>query len=125
MSKNEHEYIYGEVGENEKASRMIRKGDFKLIYYPYGNTVQLFNIKDDPKENHNLSQNDDMKEVTEELLSHLLSEMYGSDMQWITDGVLTGITAKMQNDTPDFGLYNQRGYHWPPPDGYCNKGKNA
>ncbi|MDY3851220.1 MAG: hypothetical protein SOZ46_10425, partial [Bullifex sp.] len=26
---------------------------------------------------------------------------------------------------PDFGLYNQRGYHWPQPKGYSNKGKNA
>lgn len=125
MSSEEHEYIYGEVGEGIKATRMICDGEYKLIYYPYGNVLQLFHIKEDPKELHDLSEIDEYQAVKEHMVNQLVGELYGTDLEWLCNGKLVGIGAKEFKAAPDFGLYNQRGYHWPTPIAYSNKGKNA
>ena len=43
-------YSYGELWEDDRATRMIRTKDMKLIYYPVGNIRQLFDLKKDPGE---------------------------------------------------------------------------
>lgn len=116
FSEEEPEYIYGEIGEGKLASRMIRKGDYKLIYYPYGNVVQLFSVKDDPREMTDLSEMQKMQSVKREMLEDLKSELYGSDLKWLVDGELKGMPLRESSNPPDFGMLNQRGYHWPPPD---------
>lgn len=125
MSDKEHTYIYGEVSQGTKATRMICDGEYKLIYYPYGNVVQLFNLKEDPRENHDLAALEEMQEIKEKMLQQLVAEVYGSDLEWIKDGKLVGEPASEKKFKPDFGLINQRGYHWPVPSAYSNKGKNA
>lgn len=45
--KENRAYSYGELWEDDRATRMIRTKDMKLIYYPVGNIRQLFNIKED------------------------------------------------------------------------------
>ena len=44
FGEKERDYIYGEVSEGEKATRMIRDRDYKLVYYPCGNVKQLFDM---------------------------------------------------------------------------------
>ena len=44
------DWFYGEVGEDNHATRMIHDGLYKLIYYPVGNCRQLFDLQSDPDE---------------------------------------------------------------------------
>ena len=105
---------------------MIRDKKYKLIYYPCGNVKQLFDMENDPHEIHNLSSTVGYESILSHLESKLISELYDTDLEWINDGKLVGFEASKEfKPTPDFGLYNQRGYHWPQPKGYSNKGKNA
>ena len=105
---------------------MIRDRDFKLIYYPCGNVVQLFNLKNDPKETCDLADLPEYRNEREKLEAILMENMHDVDETWIREGKLVGFEAP-SSFTPkiDFGLYNQRGYHWPAPKGYSNLGKNA
>ena len=126
FSDNTREYVYGEVSNGEKATRMIRDNKYKLIYYPCGNIKQLFDMENDPHETHDLSSVVGYESILSNLESKLISELYDTDLEWIKEGKLVGFEApKDFKPTPDFGLYNQRGYHWPQPKGYSNKGKNA
>jgi len=124
MSDQKQDIIYGEVGEGVKATRMSCDGRYKLIYYPFGNIRQLFDLKEDPKELHDLYGENAVREPQEKLESYLISQMYGGDLEWIQDGALVGTEAVQKEKKTDYGLYNQRGYHWPAPAGYENLGKN-
>ena len=117
--------IYGEAGEGTKAARMIRDGRYKLVYYPCGNVIQLFDMEKDRKEEHDLSSDPAMQDVVAAMEGKLIRELHGGDLDWIADGKLRGFGPPTSLPAPDFGLYDQRGYLWPPPTGYSNKGKNA
>ncbi len=106
------EYIYGELWEDIRASRMVRKGDYKLIYSPYGNRFQLFNLKDDPNECKDLSTVDEQQTVLKELSTILVENLYGQDLKWVSDGKLIG-SAPVESDTNVLGKHDfllQRGY---------------
>jgi arylsulfatase A-like enzyme len=48
--------VYDSIyGSYRHFQRMIRTEEYKLIYYPEINKIQLFNIKSDPDELHDLS----------------------------------------------------------------------
>ena len=124
--EKERDYIYGEVSEGEKATRMIRDREYKLVYYPCGNVKQLFDMKNDRKECHNLYGKPEYGTIAGNLEKKLMDNLYGDDLRWIRNGRLVGFEAPEKlTPKPDFGLYNQRGYHWPQPKGYSNKAKNA
>ncbi len=118
FSDKEHSYLYGEVGEDEKATRMIRWEQYKLIYYPCGNIVQIFDLEKDRKETHNCAEEEAYAEIRERMERYLMENMYGEDLKWITDGVLTGFSLAEYHKKADYGLNNQRGYHWPAPSGH-------
>lgn len=118
-------YVYGEVGEGNKATRMIRKGRYKLIYYPWGNLSQLFDLEADPGETHDCAGEPACADALAELQALLTANLHGGDLAWLKDGRLVGFEVPDYREKPDYGLYNQRGYHWPTPTGYSNKGKNA
>ncbi len=117
------ELLYGEIGEGRKATRMATDGRYKLIYYPCGNTFQLFDIQADPHEKHNLIHDPSCAEKLSELRAYLIAHLHDSDLAWIRNGELVGFDAGSYAPAPDYELYNQRGYHWPPPNGYVNCGK--
>lgn len=127
LSDRKREYLYGEVGEGRKATRMIRGVENKLIYYPNGNVMQLFDMEKDREETHNLIDDPQHWNAGQELETHLKENLYGKDLSWITDGILKGeyFPPKPGLSGADYGLYNQRGYHVPAPKGYTNLGKNA
>lgn len=56
------------------AEYMLRKGDYKYIHY-VGETPQLFNIKEDPDEMHNLSRDEHYADVLASLEKELRSIM--------------------------------------------------
>ena len=111
----ERNWLYGEVGEREHATRMIRKGHHKLIYYPAGNTRQLFNLEADPNEINDLSNGSEHEALLEELTQLLMGELYGGDEKWVQDGKLVGLPNREFKPGPNRGLSSQRGHHWPPP----------
>lgn len=54
-------------------ARMIRRGDFKLIY-THGHPAQLYNLRNDPQELRNLSGQSDLASLEADLLNRLLAQ---------------------------------------------------
>ncbi len=109
------EWFYGECGEGAGATRMIHDGRFKLIYYPVGNRVQLFDLREDPRELADLSASPAHSEVRERLTRLLIGQLYGGDEQWAEGEKLLGLPDQDHVPAPNRGLSGQRGTHWPPP----------
>ena len=114
VGEKHHDYVYGECGEDDTATRMIRKGQYKLIYYPVGNHSQLFDVNNDPQERNDLSTQSDRADVLDELQNILMSELYGEDCDWIADGKLVGKPHRVATWHPHRCLERQRGDGWPP-----------
>ncbi|MFW5839392.1 MAG: sulfatase-like hydrolase/transferase [Planctomycetota bacterium] len=116
LSSQPRDALYGEVNEDFRATRMIHDGRYKLIYYPVGNVVQLFDLQEDPRELHDLSERDSCRQVRSRLTARLIENLYGGDEAWARDGKLVGLPDKT-DWTPSVGLdlHGQRGLHWPPP----------
>jgi len=115
VGDEQREVFYGECVEDATATRMIRDTRHKLIYYPVGNHVQLFDLENDPLELQNLAGQDQYAEVQERLTQSLTDELYGSDLAWLKEDVLVGLPDQEYKERPNRGLSGQRGIHWPPP----------
>jgi arylsulfatase A-like enzyme len=107
--------LYGECGEDQMATRMIHNGRYKLIYYPVGNHLQLFDLERDPQELEDLAGSPRVATVQAELVAKLMAEFYGGDEVWVQGGELVGLPDREYTPKPDRGLSGQRGTHWPPP----------
>ena len=107
--------FYGEVGEDAMATRMIRDDRYKLIYYPVGNRLQLFDLEVDPSETRDLAGTAAHSDVQARLTTQLMAELYGGDLAWLRDGALVGLPDRTFAPRPDRGLSGNRGLHWPPP----------
>ena len=106
--------IYGECGEDDHATRMMRMDRRKLIYYPVGNHFQLFDLEADPQETRDLAGNAAHGESLAELTASLIAELHGSDLDWLCDGVLNGKPDRPYNWASHRSLNSQRGDGWPP-----------
>lgn len=107
--------IYCEHFENELAMRMIRKSDYKLIWYPAGNRFQLFNLSEDPCELEDLSEDKSFSGIMEDLKSTFIDNLYGSDVDWVEQGKIIGFPDKPFRKNPEMrktarGLLAQRGW---------------
>ncbi|MDF2636442.1 MAG: arylsulfatase [Pelosinus sp.] len=108
--------LFGEISNGPAATRMATDGAFKLIYYPYGNVVQLFNIEKDPDELVNLAHKPEYEKIQQGLTDYLIANLHDGDEKWVVNGQLVGVVDQNQGKRKiDYGLYNQRGLHWPPP----------
>lgn len=103
-------HLYCEHWEDERAMRMVRAGSHKLIYYPVGNRFQLFDIESDPDELCDLAQDPALSGRREELIESLIGELYGSDLEWVSDGELVGLPDAEFAVQPNRGLWGQRGW---------------
>ena len=108
------DHVYGECGEDDFATRMVRDDRYKLIYYPVGNHAQLFDMIEDPREMTDLARDPDHAGTLARLKDLLVSELYGGDLAWITDGKLTGKPDQAFAWAPHRSLNSQRGDGWPP-----------
>lgn len=117
--------LYGEVGEGTRAIRMVRDDRHKLVYYPYGNVSQLFDLQNDRRELRNLAGMPEVAETEGRLRRILVENLHGTDSEWVKNGELIGMPAPEYARPPDYSLYNQRSLHWPAPANYSNLGKNA
>ncbi len=110
LGDDRRDYLYGEHNEGLSATRMIRHDRYKLIYFPTGHRSLLFDLSDDPDELHDLSDDPGYKTVLNKLQAILVSESYGSDSEWIQDGVLVGLPDQEYISSPDRNLSAQRGW---------------
>jgi arylsulfatase len=115
VSGPRRELLYGEQGEGHRASRMIHDGRHKLIYYPAGNRLQLFDLASDALEMDDRALDPAYAEVCTRLQSALIAALYGGDEGWVQDGEFMGLAEADTPDPGDRGLAGQRGGHWPPP----------
>ncbi len=115
MLRRPRDHLYGEFGEGELSSRMIRSGRFKLIYYPAGNHRQLFNLEDDPQELADLAGQPEHAGVLARLEGLLINSLYGSDLDWVRGRRLTGMPNRRYRPAPNRGLGLMRGHQWPVP----------
>ena len=113
VGESTREHLYGEIGEDDQASRMIRTEQHKLIYYPVGNVFQLFDLKNDPHELHNLADDAASKTTLDEMIALLVPQLYGSDEDWFDNGKLAGYPDKPYHWAPHRSLNSQRGDGWP------------
>ncbi len=115
LAEEGREWLYGEVGEGDHATRMIRRGRHKIIYYPAGNVRQLFDVDADPLELEDLAGSPAHAALLEELTAVLAGQLYGEDRNWVQGGHLVGRPDRIFRPGPNRGLSSQRGHHWPPP----------
>lgn len=87
------EYVYGELYDNNRATRMIRTKTAKLIYYPVGNVFQLFDLEKDPGEMHDVAADPSYAPLMSDLKEKLKSELYGPDEKFLRDGEFVGLPA--------------------------------
>jgi len=109
LSNERREYLYGEHGEGELAQRMIRRGRFKLIYYPVGNYTHLFDLENDPRETHDLAHDPSYADEVADLKELLKENLLDSDLEWLKDGELVGLPDKEFVPPPLQQLCGQRG----------------
>lgn len=113
FSDNKRDMLYCEISENDYATRMVTDGRFKLIYYPVGNYVQLFDLKNDPNELNNLNSDNRHQSELNKLTQYLISNLYNGDESWALDGKLIGLSNKEYKRIPNYSLQSQRSGHWP------------
>ncbi|MEZ6137615.1 MAG: sulfatase-like hydrolase/transferase [Pirellulaceae bacterium] len=80
--KQQYPAIYGAYEMNKQ--RMIRQGEYKLIYYPAGEHYLLFNVVDDPQEQINLADHPEYAGVIRELKAELHKLMLAMDDPLLT-----------------------------------------
>jgi len=104
------EHLYCEHNEDESAMRMVRAGRHKLIWYPTGNRVQLFDLEADPREMQDLADDPSHADVLAQMTELLVGELYGDDLDWVKDGKLVGVPEPEFIPQPNRGLAAQRGW---------------
>ena len=112
LRADRRDHLYGEFQEGELARRMMRDERFKLLYYSVGNVFQLFDIDNDPLEQHDLAGEHQHAEVRERLSRLLIDHLYGTDLEWVRDGALVGLPDRPYVPVPNRRLSGQRGLRY-------------
>jgi arylsulfatase len=109
--------LYGDCLENHGATRMLHDGRHKLIWYPAGNRVQLFDLEADPSETRDVADDPAYTEIRDNLTTRLCGELCGHDLAsgWATDDTLVGYDPGPYVPHPDRTWSGQRGLHFPAP----------
>jgi len=108
------------VLENNSASRMMHDGRHKLIWYPAGNIIQLFDLENDPQELNNIAGTAELSPVQIHLEAALAKACYGIDIEagWVHEEKLIGYDPGPYHPKADRSFSAQRGMHYPqPPSG--------
>jgi arylsulfatase A-like enzyme len=117
LGEQRREVLYGDCLETPGASRMLHDGRHKLIWYPAGNTVQLFDLETDPQELEDRAADPAYAELRQSLESRLADQCYGADLDqgWVRDGRLEGFDPGPYRRKVDRSFTGQRGLHYPEP----------
>ena len=112
LGDKKRDYIYGELWDDARATRMLRDDKYKLIYYPAGNRFQLFDLENDPKEMNDLYDDNEYKKVVLKLSETMKMNFYGDDLNWIKNDQLVGMddpNPNIEYANPGRSFGNQRG----------------
>lgn len=72
LIEGKQDAVYDTVfGAYRHFQRMVRSQDYKLIYYPMIKRTQLFDLKNDPQEMHDLSQEPNQQKRIETMMAQL------------------------------------------------------
>ncbi|WP_420392477.1 sulfatase-like hydrolase/transferase [Acuticoccus sp.] len=107
--------LYCEALEGAKAMRMLHDGRHKLLFYPAGGRVQLFDLEADPHELVDRASDPAYASVRAALEDKLGGELYGEDAGLGAGGRLAGRPAEPWRAAPNRDLSGQRGLHYPQP----------
>jgi len=109
--------LYGDCLENHGATRMLHDGRHKLIWYPAGNRVQLFDLAEDPDEVRDVADEPAYATVRRRLTDSLRERLWGHDLAagWAGADALVGYDPGPYVPHPDRSWSGQRGLHFPPP----------
>ncbi len=110
VSSYQRDHLYCEHNEDDRAMRMIRADQHKLIWYPTGNRLQFFDLEADPQEMHDVSDAAEYADVRSHLTDLLVKNLYGGDREWVEDTRLVGVPDKEFEPSPNRGLAGQRGW---------------
>lgn len=109
--------LYGDCLENNGSTRMTHDGRHKLIWYPAGNVIHLFDLGVDPQERQNVAADPAYAEVLARLSAAMCEAAWGPDVTegWVRDGKLVGFDPGPYVPRPDRSWGGQRGVHFPAP----------
>ena len=113
LSDTRRDMLYGELGRGVQATRMVHMGRYKLIYYPAGNQVQLFDLEEDPEELVDIAGRAEAAGLRAEMEARLVDQLSGEDREWVVAGRLVGLPFEPSVQNRNKGLSTQRGIHWP------------
>ena len=95
---------------------MLHDGRHKLIWYPAGNRVQLFDLESDPCELDDLAEMPTTRRPAPASSGARRGALRRRIEQgWVKDGKLTGFEVPPYAPRPDRSLTGQRGLHYPQP----------
>ena len=97
ISDCKRDKIFGELWTDERMTRMLTDGHYKLIYYGYDNQFQLFDLDNDPKELKDVSKETNYRAVFEALKDQLADCMQARDTEYLSDGEITGLNEESQS----------------------------
>jgi arylsulfatase A-like enzyme len=115
VGARQRDVLLGACREDANATRMATEGRYKLLWYPCGNVIQLFDLEEDPRERHDRAADPALAAVRARLEAALIEGAWGADLDWIRDGRLVGMPARDFIGQANRGLSGQRGHHYPPP----------
>lgn len=115
VGDQQRQTLYGECKENELATRMAHDGRHKLIWYPAGNHLQLFDLQNDPAETVNLAGVADYQDIQQKLEQVFVKNAWGIDQEWIAGDRLVGFPVEPKVRKGDRHFGGQRGMHYPLP----------
>jgi arylsulfatase len=115
MTGRPRRVLFGECREDANATRMAHDGRHKLVWYPAGNVVQLFDLDLDPRESRDVSSDARYASIRNDLERAVVDHAHGVDCEWIVDGRLTGFEPARREVKADRAWGGQRGIHYPTP----------
>ena len=117
LGESRREFLYGDCLEDHAATRMLHDGRHKLIWYPAGNRLQLFDLAGDPHELRDVADDPAYATVRATLTERLLGSLWGKDLAdgWATADELIGYDPGPYRPKPDRSWSGQRGVHFPAP----------
>lgn len=98
--------FHGEHSFGEDSNQYIMTDEWKLIWYPVRDEYQLFNMKDDPNEKHNLINEIKYEPVISDLKQKLITYLTGREEEFVKNGQLTKVPLKSIKATLDKAYSN-------------------
>jgi arylsulfatase len=115
VAEPRRKFLYAECREERSATRMLHDGRHKLIWYPAGNRLQLFDLDQDPNEMEDLGASADHRPLRDRLEAEMISRLYGDDLAWVRDDRLAGFDPGPFRAKANRALAGQRGVQYPQP----------